>query len=58
MQMLIEIVGADRIVVGTDYDQMLSYKQPVNCIEMVPGLSTREREMMLGGNAARFLKLG
>jgi aminocarboxymuconate-semialdehyde decarboxylase len=57
MQMLVEIVGPDRIVIGTDYDQMLSYKQPVNFIETVPGLSTREREMILGGNAARFLKL-
>ena len=57
LQILTELVGADRIVLGSDYDQALAYKQPVNFIESVPRLSTYERELILGGNAARMLKL-
>jgi len=57
MRFLVELVGADRIVLGSDYDQDMQYERPVEFVESVPGLSKREREMILGGNARRLLKI-
>ena len=57
MRFLVELVGADRIVLGSDYDQDMQYERPVEFVEKVPGLSRREREMILGGNARRLLKI-
>ena len=57
MRYLIDLVGADRIVLGSDYDQDMQYEQPVTFVEKVPGLSKREREMILGGNARKLLRL-
>src|SRR5262245_23244280 len=57
MRFLVELVGADRIVLGSDYDQDMQYERPVEFVESVPGLSKREREMILGSNARRLLKI-
>jgi aminocarboxymuconate-semialdehyde decarboxylase len=57
MRYLVDLVGADRIVLGSDYDQDMQYEQPVTFVEKVPGLSKRERAMILGGNARRLLRL-
>lgn len=57
MTYLIGMVGADRIMLGSDYDQISSEKTPVQFVSSLPGLSIRERNMILGGNAERFLKL-
>ena len=55
MRNLIDLVGADRIVAGTDFPQAMSVKQPVDFVESIPGLSEREREMILCDNPARLL---
>jgi aminocarboxymuconate-semialdehyde decarboxylase len=57
MRYLIDLVGADRIVLGSDYDQDMQYERPVEFVEKVPGLSKRERDMILGGNARKLLRL-
>jgi aminocarboxymuconate-semialdehyde decarboxylase len=57
MRDLIDLVGVDRVVMGTDFPQAMAVKQPVQFIESVPGLSLREREMILSLNAQRMLKL-
>ena len=57
LRYLVDLVGADRIVLGSDYDQDMQYEQPVTFVEKVPGLSKREREMILGGNARKLLRL-
>lgn len=57
LRFLVELVGADRIVLGSDYDQDMQYERPVEFVEKVPGLSPRERGMILSKNAARLLKL-
>ena len=54
---LIDLVGADRVVVGSDYNFDMGYEQPVDFVEQVPGLSARERELILRENAARLLRL-
>ena len=54
---LIDLVGADRIVIGSDYNFDAGYPQPVDFVEKIPGLTEKERKLILGENAARFLKL-
>ena len=57
MRGLIDLVGVERVVMGTDYPQGMAVKQPVEFVESVPRLSLREREMILSTNAQRMLKL-
>ena len=57
MRNLIDLVGIDRIVLGSDYDQDMSYQRPVDFVDSIPDLSASEREMILSGNAARLLRL-
>ena len=57
MRAVIDLVGADRIVLGSDYNQDMGYERPVDFVERIPGLSAREREMILSGNAARLLRI-
>ena len=57
MRDLIELVGVDRIVMGTDFPQGMAVKQPVDFVESLPRLSLHEREMILSLNAQRMLKL-
>lgn len=54
---LIDLVGADRIVIGSDYNFDAGYPQPVDFVEKIPGLTAKERKLILGENAARFLKI-
>ncbi len=57
MRDLINMVGVDRIVMGTDFPQGMAVRKPVDFVESIPGLSRREREMILSDNPARLLKL-
>ena len=57
MKMLIDLVGVDRVVMGTDFPQLMSVRQPVDFVDSIPGLTRREREMILSDNPARLLKL-
>ena len=57
MRFLIELVGADRIVLGSDYNQDMSCERPVEFVREVPALSEEERRLILGGNARRLMGL-
>ena len=57
MRFLIQMVGIDRIVVGSDYNMDAGYPRPVDFVDKIPGLTAQEREMILSGNAARVFKL-
>jgi aminocarboxymuconate-semialdehyde decarboxylase len=57
MKMVIDLVGIDRVAMGTDFPQLMGVKQPVDFVEQIPGLTRREREMILSDNPARLLKL-
>ena len=57
MRNLIDLVGADRVVAGTDFPQAMSVQQPVDFVESIPGLTERERTMILCDNPARLLKI-
>ena len=54
---LISQVGADRLVLGTDYPFPIMSTDPVGDALAVDGLSDAELEAILGGTAARLLKL-
>jgi aminocarboxymuconate-semialdehyde decarboxylase len=54
---IVRLVGADRVVMGTDHPADMSLERPVEFVESVPQLSNYERELILGGNSARLLKV-
>jgi predicted TIM-barrel fold metal-dependent hydrolase len=49
-------VGADRVVIGTDFPMAMGDFVPVNKV-MQPQIGDAERAAILGGNAARTLRL-
>ena len=57
MKFLTELVGTDRVVLGSDYNQDMSCERPVEFVRSVPGLTEQERQMILEENAKRLLKL-
>ena len=57
MRNLIDLVGVDRIVTGTDFPQGMAVKQPVDFVEAIPGLTHEERSAILCENPARLLKI-
>jgi aminocarboxymuconate-semialdehyde decarboxylase len=56
LQYLVKVAGADRVVIGTDYPMAMGDFEPVAKVKELD-LSTPERELILGGNAARALNL-
>lgn len=56
MRTLIDLVGADRIVCGTDWPRSW-VKRPVEYVESIPGITQREAQMILCENPARLLGL-
>jgi len=56
LEYLVKVVGADRIVIGTDYPMAMGDFEAVRKIKDLH-LSDAERELVLGGNAARALNL-
>jgi len=54
IRFLIDRIGADRIVVGTDYNMDAGYDRPVEFVDTIPGLTTSERDLILSGNALRI----
>src|SRR5262245_55115385 len=56
MEFVISMVGADRVMVGSDYCYDMGYTQPVQFVDQL-NLSPEDRRMILGGTAARLLKL-
>ncbi len=57
LQYLIEVVGADRVVIGTDYPMAMGDFEPVRKINALSRLSDEERGQILGSNAVRALNL-
>ena len=51
---LIEIVGADRVMLGTDYPFDMAETDPNGLIDGVEGLTDVERQAIRGGNAAKL----
>ncbi|MDH3442537.1 MAG: amidohydrolase [Deltaproteobacteria bacterium] len=56
LQYLVQVVGTDRVVIGTDYPMAMGDFEPVGKIKQLQ-LSDAERSRILGGNAASALRL-
>jgi aminocarboxymuconate-semialdehyde decarboxylase len=54
---LIDIVGVDRVVCGTDFPQGMSIRHPVEYVEAIPNITEKECHMILCENPARLLRL-
>ncbi|HZZ16578.1 MAG TPA: amidohydrolase family protein [Candidatus Sulfotelmatobacter sp.] len=56
MEFVINQVGPERIMVGSDYCFTMGYNRPVQFVNQVD-LTSSQRRMILGGNAERILQL-
>lgn len=54
---LIEQVGADRVMLGSDYCYDMGYERPVEVITRQAGLPSDQQALILGGTASRLLGL-
>ena len=57
MTNLIRMVGADRVVLGSDYCFDMGHEEPVQIVERWTHVAASERDLILGGNATRMLRL-
>jgi aminocarboxymuconate-semialdehyde decarboxylase len=55
LSFLVRRVGADRVVVGTDYPFEMGDPDPVATVESIPGLTDEERSLIFEGNVGRIL---
>ncbi len=55
---LVRLVGADRVVLGSDYCFDMGLADPVGTVQRLDGLTGTERDQILGRTAARLLHLG
>ncbi len=57
LRQLIDQFGPDHVVLGTDYPYDMGEEHPLELIRSVPRLKRSEQEQIMGGNAARLLKI-
>ena len=57
LRYLIDFIGEDRIMLGSDYNQDMCDLHPVDFLESVPRLTKKQREIILGVNAMKLLKI-
>jgi aminocarboxymuconate-semialdehyde decarboxylase len=53
---LVEQVGADRVLMGTDYPFPMGDPKPVDTVASIPDVAEGQRQLILGGNVARLLE--
>jgi aminocarboxymuconate-semialdehyde decarboxylase len=56
MDFVISEVGAERIMIGSDYCLDMGYDQPMHVLDEV-SLTSAQRKLIMGDNAARLLRL-
>lgn len=54
---LIKLVGADRILVGSDYCFDIAYEEPVRFLNGVKSLTKEQKQQIVWSNAAKLLRL-
>ena len=58
LEYLIGAVGADKVMIGTDYPFDMGGYDPIKSLELLKNISGAERQMILETNAATLLKIG
>jgi aminocarboxymuconate-semialdehyde decarboxylase len=56
MEYIISQVGVERVMMGSDYCFAVGYDRPVGMVEQLR-LNSEQRKMILGGTAAKILKI-
>jgi aminocarboxymuconate-semialdehyde decarboxylase len=54
---MVDRYGADHVVLGTDYPYDMGMEHPVDFIGGTTGISASDKSKIMGGNAARLLKI-
>lgn len=54
LRYIVDTVGADRVVVGSDYPADMGEPYPVDFVESCDSLTAREKQAILGANAAQL----
>lgn len=57
LEFLVRTMGADHVVVGSDYPFDMGPAEPVRFVEDTPGISAADKQKILSENAIRLLKL-
>ena len=57
LRQMIDKYGAEHVLLGTDYPYDMGVENPIRFVAGVPRLKRDEKERILGGNAARLLKI-
>jgi aminocarboxymuconate-semialdehyde decarboxylase len=57
LRYLIDLVGIEQVVLGSDFPADMGYRDPVGWLERVPLLDATEKQLILGGNLERLLGL-
>ena len=57
MEYLVRLVGAGRIMLGSDYCFDMGYERPVEMVERLAVLNEQQRAQILGTTAARLLRV-
>ncbi|MFC5496275.1 amidohydrolase family protein [Caenimonas terrae] len=57
LKRLIDRYGADHVVLGTDYPYDMGEDDPLGLVAQVKRLPKADRDLIVGGNAARLLKI-
>jgi aminocarboxymuconate-semialdehyde decarboxylase len=55
---LVKVVGADRVLMGSDYCFPIAYERPVEIVTAHPRLEAAAKQSIVEGNARRLLRLG
>jgi len=58
LSFLVESMGPERVMLGTDYPFDMRDEDPVKTIASLPHVSNAERELIYGGNAQALFKIG
>ncbi len=57
LEHLVNLWGADHVVIGTDYPYDMGYYKPVDFVERTASLTRAQKDQIIGGNAAKLLGL-
>jgi aminocarboxymuconate-semialdehyde decarboxylase len=58
LRFLVDLVGADRVMLGSDYCFDMGYARPVDAVTRHAKLNRADQRRILGATAARLLRLG